>query len=284
MTTDDDSTPAADHAVALVLGAYLRYLRIRRGWKQKDAGLALGCSVSTVSRLEQGVVFTRRHARALVRRHYGVSKGCARAVDHLLSVTNVATQVGDIGPGWHDRLAVCEQQATAVVTYSATVIPAPLRIPAYEQALVLAGASAYSAPDRVPRRIAEGQVYSLLLDSSVLERPVGGPRVMTQQLDHLLRLSWKGRIAILVVPTGAGAPAGDAFLSRLTLHGNWLYVRESLGVVYAPGVPALSARDRLFDAVLSAALTVDQSHQQLVRAREHWRAQEQSDDIPPTAP
>ncbi|MER5785258.1 Scr1 family TA system antitoxin-like transcriptional regulator [Streptomyces mobaraensis] len=282
--TTDDSTPAADRAVALVLGAYLRHLRIRRGWKQKNAGLALGCSISTVSRLEQGVVFTHRHARALVHRHYRVPTGCARAVDHLLSVTNVATQAGDIGPGWHDRLAVCEQQATAVVTYTATVIPAPLRIPAYEQALLLAGASAYSAPYRIPRRIAEGQVYSLLLDSSVLELPVGGPRVMTRQLDHLRRLFWKRRIAILVVPTSAGAPVGDAFLSRLTLRGNWLYVRESLGVVYAPGVPALSARDQLFDAVLSAALTLNQSHQQLVQAREHWRRQEQSDDMPPNAP
>ncbi|MER5782897.1 Scr1 family TA system antitoxin-like transcriptional regulator [Streptomyces mobaraensis] len=282
--TTDDPMPTADRAVALVLGAYLRHLRVLKGWHQKDAALALGCSISTVSRLEQGVVFMHGHARALFHRHYDVPKACARAVDHLLSVTNLSTQAGDIGPGWHDRLALCEQQATAIATYTATVIPAPLRIPAYERALVPAGTSAYSAPDGIPRQITKGQVYTLFLDSSLLGRPVGGARVMAQQLDHLLRLAWKGQVGIRVVPTAAGAPVGDAFLSRLTLHGNWLYVRESLGVVYTPGVPVFASRDRLFEAVTAAALRVDQSHRLLVQARERWRAQEQSHDMPPTVP
>ncbi|MFI0741768.1 Scr1 family TA system antitoxin-like transcriptional regulator [Streptomyces sp. NPDC021100] len=282
--TSDDPMPTADRAVALVLGAYLRYLRILRGWSQTDAALALGCSFSTVSRLEQGVVFTPRHARALFHRHYGVPKDLARAVDHLLSVTNLSTQAGDIGPGWHDRLALCEQQATAIATYTATVVPAPLRILAYKRALVPSGVSPYSAPHRIPRQLADRQVYTLFLDSSLLERPVGGARVMAQQLDHLLRLSWKGRIAIRVVPTAAGAPVGDAFLSRLTLQGNWLYVRESLGVVYTPGVPVFASRDRLFEAVAAAALPVDQSHRLLVQARERWRAQEQSHDMRPAVP
>ncbi|MEU5125405.1 Scr1 family TA system antitoxin-like transcriptional regulator [Streptomyces mobaraensis] len=282
--TTDDPMPTADRAVALVLGAYLRHFRILRGWSQKHAALALGCSISTVSRLEQGAVFVHRHARALFHRHYDVPKGCARAVDHLLSVTNLSTQAGDIGPGWHDRLALCEQQATAIATYTATVIPAPLRISTYKRALVPSGVSAYSAPHQIPRQLTDRQVYTLFLDSSLLERPVGGARVMAQQLDHLLRLSWKGRVAIRVVPTAAGAPVGDAYLSRLTLQGNWLYVRESLGAVYTPGVPVFASRDRLFEAVAAAALPVDQSHRLLVQARERWRAQEQWHDMLPIAP
>ncbi|QTT74774.1 helix-turn-helix domain-containing protein [Streptomyces mobaraensis NBRC 13819 = DSM 40847] len=269
MATVDTPRPAAVRAAGLVVGAYLQHLRILRGWHQEDAARVLGCSISTVSRLEGGQVFTRRHARVLIRHHYGVPKKCARAVGELVRVRDYAEQVGDMGPGWHDRLALCEQRAEAITTYTATVIPVPLRTPAYHRALAVTGASAFSAPERIPRQFLDNQVHTLFLDSAVLERPVGGGLVMAEQIDHLLRLAWEGRAAVRVVPSEAGTPVGEAHLSRLTLQGSWLYVRESIGAVYTAEVASLPSEDPFVDALARVALTADRSHQLLVRARKH---------------
>jgi hypothetical protein len=48
----------------------------------------------------------------------------------------------------------------------------------------------------------------VLIDESVLYRPVGGPAVMRDQLEHLLDMSERPRISIQVVPTGVGANVG----------------------------------------------------------------------------
>ena len=50
--------------------------------------------------------------------------------------------------------------------------------------------------------------YRVLLDEAVLHRLVGGPAVMTAQLDKILYSQAKGIAAVQVIPFDAGAYAG----------------------------------------------------------------------------
>ncbi|MEH1012492.1 DUF5753 domain-containing protein [Micromonospora sp. CPCC 206060] len=52
-------------------------------------------------------------------------------------------------------------------------------------------------------------LFTAVIDEAVLRRPVGGPAVMREQLDHLVTLvGARPRVRIHVVPYAAGAYAG----------------------------------------------------------------------------
>ena len=48
----------------------------------------------------------------------------------------------------------------------------------------------------------------VVIDESVLYRPIGGPAVMRDQLAHLLDMSERPRVSVQVVPTDTGAHVG----------------------------------------------------------------------------
>jgi hypothetical protein len=44
-----------------------------------------------------------------------------------------------------------------------------------------------------------------ILDESVVRRAVGGPKVMANQIEHLVAMSWRDNVSIQVLPFAAGA-------------------------------------------------------------------------------
>ncbi|MBH1932912.1 helix-turn-helix domain-containing protein [Streptomyces sp. AV19] len=263
-----EQAPAAQAAAVIIIGTCLRRLRARRGWTLQDVAHALGCSISTASRIEDGSVSTDQPVETLLRMHYRVPEEQVRAVVQLLACGS--RELEDSGPGWLDRLAVVEQQATVVTTYSACNIPRPLRTPAYDEALDIPGL-AFAAPERVPHKLPKGQVYTLFLDEAILLQPVGGPAVMAAQLDHLLDAVQERRAAVRVVPMEAGPVGWDTNLSRLTLHGHRLYVRTTLGAQYTIDSPRHASPDLPLIAAARAALSDDRSHECLEAASERMR-------------
>ncbi|WP_436975568.1 DUF397 domain-containing protein [Nonomuraea angiospora] len=51
-------------------------------------------------------------------------------------------------------------------------------------------------------------MYSVLLDETVLLRPIGGAEVMSEQLEHLLSMAARPRITVRIVPLSAGVTTG----------------------------------------------------------------------------
>ncbi|MBC2874048.1 MULTISPECIES: Scr1 family TA system antitoxin-like transcriptional regulator [Streptomyces] len=226
-----EAAPAA-RAAAVVVGAYLRFLRERMGRTLHEAGRAVRRTASTISRIEtRGALEVTGADVDVLLRLYGLPATRVEAVHQLLDARG--EMLYDPGDGWHDRLAAVERMATAISTYQATVIPAALRTAAYDAALMVIGRD-HSAPLRrrflkdPPQRRPPG-LYTAFLDTSVLRRPMGGPEVMADQLDHLLTLLQSRRIGLRVVPTEAGPVGWDTNTSRLRMSGLHLYVTEGWG-------------------------------------------------------
>lgn len=109
------------------------------------------------------------------------------------------------------------------------VVPGLLQTADFTRALIN-GASPGLAPDVVERRVlarmARQQVltkpnpvqYHVILEEAILERPVGTPVIMRNQLRRLIDEAAADHITLQVLPKAAGAsPAMDGPFSILTL-------------------------------------------------------------------
>ncbi|MFG2717042.1 DUF5753 domain-containing protein [Streptomyces sp. NPDC048416] len=111
-----------------------------------------------------------------------------------------------------------EQQATVIHQYAPKLVPGFLQTEAYAHDVLSSGHPPKSDQER--DRLLEARleragvlhnfdkpVVWTMLDEAVLRRPIGGPRVMCQQLRHLLALGESRRIRLHVLPYDAGAHA-----------------------------------------------------------------------------
>ncbi len=117
-----------------------------------------------------------------------------------------------------ERLIEFESEAVAIRYFSIYVIPGPLQTPAFAEAILrkwdldLSDEQIAVRHDaRVRRREAlllrpHPPRISVLLDQSVLQRPIGGVDVLAAQLADLLALQENGRIRARIVPYSVDAP------------------------------------------------------------------------------
>ncbi|WNE99668.1 Scr1 family TA system antitoxin-like transcriptional regulator [Streptomyces luomodiensis] len=249
----------APAAAALVVGAYLRAVRLSRGVSGKEAAWAIGGSAAKVSRLETG----RLHRVADVIRlleYYGIDgKAHLRAVDHLLQKPHRHV-LHDAVPGWLDRLHACQRQADSTVIHTGHALPDFLRIPDYPVGLMAQHFRAelqLHVPPRAPLTAGTGEDVTLLLDEMGLHRPLGEPDVMPDQVAHLQQLTRSPQgPRILVVPQRVLPPRG-LLLYQMTLHGHTLVAEERADfVIYHTG-EALGPWQHRLRVAMDAAVPLD---------------------------
>ncbi|WP_337661754.1 helix-turn-helix domain-containing protein [Actinoalloteichus sp. AHMU CJ021] len=115
-------------------------------------------------------------------------------------------------PGQLATLIDYEREA-ARVTSVATLIPGLLQTRDYAHAMISAGTGSYSSKDLVLTRMGRQEVlrgknapeYTAYVDESALMRRVGGPRIMYDQLDHLIE---HPHATIRIVPLTMGPQPG----------------------------------------------------------------------------
>jgi transcriptional regulator with XRE-family HTH domain len=146
------------------------------------------------------------------------------------------------------RLIEYEAEAKAIRYYQVYFMPGPLQLPEYAAAL-MAKYGEEIPPDSIRvfvearrmrreailQRLGSLEIF-ILLDESVLRRPIGGPTVFAAQLRELYRLSTDGHVNIRMVPFSADVPLTNnatfdlLSLSGETAEGEVLY-RESGGML-----------------------------------------------------
>ncbi|MFI1312373.1 Scr1 family TA system antitoxin-like transcriptional regulator [Streptomyces albidoflavus] len=200
--------PAAP--ASIVLGLYLRGLREARGMVLADAARAVGATISSVSRWELGTSIGHASSLEALLRHYRVERQDREyLVRHQPPPAYRRREKDEVGPArraLYDffpdltgaeamvRYLAVMRLASSVIEYRMRV-PAGLRTPAYRAALA-GSAFPADADESVlaksfwARRLqqAEGQRRTVLLDETVLTRPLGGPLAVAGQLRHLAGL------------------------------------------------------------------------------------------------
>ena len=118
-------------------------------------------------------------------------------------------------PSWF-RIAVgLEESAALIRAYEPQVVPGLLQTEGYVRAITAASFPAASDEEterRVALRLARQQLlsrpeppeYWVVLDETVLRRPVGGRKVMRAQLEHLIAAAGRLKVTIQVIPFAAG--------------------------------------------------------------------------------
>jgi transcriptional regulator with XRE-family HTH domain len=186
----------------------LKRLRTKRNWSQEALGRRIGFSGEMVSKVETG-----RNAP---------SPEFADALDRLAfpELEGLFSELLDSAGDWQFRTyADAEQHASVIRMANPLLIPGLLQTEGYIRAVH----EAWRAVDGNPKIDADvaarldrqsildrGLPPSLgvVIDESVLYRPVGGAAVMRGQLAHLLGMSERPRVSVQVLPADVGAHVG----------------------------------------------------------------------------
>lgn len=201
----------------------LRRLREEAGLTHSEVARRLEWSASKLSRVETGQSRVQTGDVRDLLRTYGVTDDTT--YEALVQLAREARRRGwwtrytdVLGSGTYVGL---EADASALHTFESMFVPGLLQTEEYARAIIRAGQTRPD-PDTLERRLAARMARQgalsrsdppeiwAVLDESVISRPVGGPAVMSQQLQHLVELSNRPNtpLTLQVLPLAAGAHPG----------------------------------------------------------------------------
>jgi transcriptional regulator with XRE-family HTH domain len=259
------------------LGAELRRLREEAELTIDRVAEALECSQSKISRIETGQVSaTPRDVRDMLAL-YRVSDADREAI---VQIAREARQRGwwqkfvDVPDGVPAYVGL-EAAATSIDIYMALIVPALLQTADYARAVIGAVRPDLPAAEidrRVELRLHRQALLDqerpptlrVLLDDTVLRRPVGGPAVMAAQRRRLLKDADRPAVTLRVLPTEAGAHAGmdgpfTIFGFPAAAERDVVALDSAADALYLEDADDLRRYRRVFELLLPAALTPEES-------------------------
>lgn len=190
-------------------GAELRRTREEAGLTGQELADALGCTPQWISTMESGRKISEQSAIDLDT--YFKSTGHFHRHWKLANEIELMTVLPPGFPEYLER----EAKANSLRIFSALLVDGLLQTEDYARA-VLEVMERVATADVVAARMARQTVLTrddpprvwLTLDEAVLRRPIGGEKVMREQLQYLLDVSEQRNRMIQVVPFSAGYHAG----------------------------------------------------------------------------
>ncbi|MGW5053943.1 helix-turn-helix domain-containing protein [Actinokineospora sp. NPDC004072] len=238
------------------LGRALQQLREDAKVTRDEVADRLGCSVSKVGRIENGLVGVQAlEIRELIAM-FKVDAKQAAELEQMARDTRKRrprTTYGKSVPDWFRRYRDLEQVATEIRRYDNELVPGLLQTEDYARAVTLASPlHGIAEVDQLVRaRVArQGRLqdddaphFWTIMSEGVLRTQVGGRDVLQAQLGHILDLAERPNITVQVTPFSAGAHAATGFGFVL------LRFADSVGVdvVYQEDLTSASYLDKADD-------------------------------------
>jgi len=271
----------------MILGSQLRRLREEAGITRQQAGYNIRGSESKISRLELGRVgFKERDVTDLLTM-YGVDDATERrAFLDMVKQSNEPgwwRRFGDTMPNWFTDLVGLEEAAARIQIWEPIYVSGLLQIEPYARAIFSHGRPEM-ADERVDQLVAlrmrRQKMFSrpdaprvwMVLDESVLYRPIGGVKVLKQQIEYLLEMSALPHVSVQVLPyTRSGLSAEHAF--SLLRFGepelpNIAYVEYLTGAHYIEKREEIEKYSRALDMLAVDAETPERSRSMLGKRRQ----------------
>jgi transcriptional regulator with XRE-family HTH domain len=202
------------------LGSELRRLREARSIKLEEVADQLGLAASTLSRIETGKAPTKTAYLTALLEMYGVTDPQQRQI--LIDMAREGHRKGwwavydDVLPTGFGIYVGLEAEAAGLRIYETQVVNGLLQTPDYARA-VLREVNKKDSPEQL-QRMAEARLKRqgvlegedppdvwLILDETVIRRPIGGAEVMSSQLKHLVEASQWPNVTLQVLPFSSGA-------------------------------------------------------------------------------
>ncbi|RLV10315.1 transcriptional regulator [Streptomyces griseocarneus] len=215
-----DARPTgAPTVLRVVLGKRLQDLREKAGLSFEDAGRALDVTHATVRRMEKAEVGLKLPYVEKLLRVYGVHD--AEEVEGFLALAREANRPGwwhrfrDVLPEWFSAFVSLEGEANLIRAYEPHYVPGLLQTEEYARAVLRAGMPHAPAAD-IDRAVAvrrqrqalltrdEAPLLWVVMDETVLRRPIGGPDIMRAQVARLMEATELPNVRLQIMPFTAG--------------------------------------------------------------------------------
>jgi transcriptional regulator with XRE-family HTH domain len=272
---DLDGTPQG------VFGAELRYYRERAGLSQTDLAALVNISHDVISKIETG---DRPPAKDFPERLDAVPELDTRGgLTRIWGSLRKGLRHRAV-PGWFQPWTHFEAQAATLRSYEPLLVPGLLQTEDYARAILAArpGGKHDDLDDQVGARMARKAIFARpdapqlwsVVDEGVLHRPIGGTKVMHDQLEHLADVAENPQTTIQVIPASAGAHAGllgGFIIADLDGTPSMVYLETAAEGQIADS-PAIVAHAMLrFDALRSEALPRAASRDLIMKvAEDRW--------------
>lgn len=269
------------------LGARLRGFREARRMTIDQVGALIGVSRPTLSRVETGNGVTRKLVLDALLRLYEVDEVEAK---ELVTMAEAAREPSwweayrDAMPHRFDMYVGLESAAEQLRGYDAQCVNGLLQTPDYARALLRASMPEATEPEierlielRMARKRRLDATDALrvwvIIEESVLRRPVGGGATQSAQLADLLARARRPNITVQVLPAARGAHPGlDGPFTLLSFadHTDLAYVESQAGSAYVEDKASVSRIVDRFEHLRAAALDLDSSTDVIAEAARAW--------------
>lgn len=235
-------------------------------------------STSTIFRIETGRSKPQPRSVRQLLDLYGIA-GAER--EGLLQLARDARQPGwwhsfrDVLPNPYEVYIGLESGAASIRNFEPLIIPGLLQTQDYARATFRSGPRELNRNDvdrRTEVRMARQYVLArpdrprlwVVIDEAAVRRVVGSPRIMREQLHHLLKAAEEGTTTLQVVPFSAGAHAGTTgpfVILGLTqpTDADLVYIETLAGDIYLEKRKDIDRYMIAFERLLAAALHPDES-------------------------
>jgi transcriptional regulator with XRE-family HTH domain len=187
-------------------------------------------------------------------------------------------------PAWFRDWVEMEREATTLRWFEPLLIPGLLQTEEYARA-VLQAAHPASTDDEVDQLVSarmdrqailakdDPPLLWVILDEGVLTRPVGGPAVMRDQIDHLIAAARRPKTLLQIVPLSSGAHPGlDGHFVIASFDGppDVVYLNNALAGHVVERSDEVARVALLYDILKAEALSPRTSTDLARKAIERW--------------
>ena len=272
----------------VVLGKRLQDLRERAGMKREEAAKILRVAPATVRRMETAEVALKIPYVQVLLETYGVPEDEAEA---FVSLAEEANQPGwwqryhDVLPDWFSLYVSLEGAARIVRSYEPHFVPGLLQTEEYAREVLRAGTIGQTGPETIERHVSLRMERQRLLerqdpphlwvimDETVLLRPVSGGEVMREQLDKLLEFAERDRVTLQIAEFASGPHPGTYAPFTLFRFAepelpDMVYTEYLSGALYLDSRKEVAAHLEVLDHMSTAAASAERTKKILRERRE----------------
>ncbi|MFD7117519.1 helix-turn-helix domain-containing protein [Streptomyces sp. NPDC059922] len=262
------------------LGRHLRELRNASRLTVRAAAKHLEWSEPKIWRIETGQTSLRSLDVEAMCKVYGADGELTQALMGLAKETKGRGwwhAYGDVIPDGFDLYIGLEEAAERLSWYEAELVPGLLQTPDYARVLIKRSDPGRDDAEverrahvRITRqalltRVTAAPQVDVALNEAVLRRPVGGDKVMAEQLEHLVHFNELDNVSIRVVPYAAGLHDGIMSGPFIMMHfpttGDGretepptVYVEGFTGALYLDKPNEIERYDGAFTSIQGSAL------------------------------